>query len=338
MRSGFTAIPGVGLLLGNGEAQVQFAAALHDLVDHLVDGVLILARPQRDARAHLFANAADEARGGRVGAVLWCVGEKAAQIAVVDVRIVDAIALPLGLVVFAQRLAQAPDRIDLVARGHARRQGADLGHQRVHVLELLERRPAVVTRPPRRVWGEPHGERLGEVLVGMALRVPGLEMGDEATAVRTRRVVLGILGGREPEELLAAPAMAEAVGGVDSVPDLVAQDAHAPLLAAAFDLEHLRELEPRQPRVRHVERDGDTGHAVGGVPVVRQPEERPKVADAARFELAVERADARHQLATANAQAEIADAQIEQLLVRPRLPFLGRHDARHSRPPGAARP
>jgi hypothetical protein len=55
---------------------------------------------------------------------------------------------------------------------------------------------------------------------------------------------------------------------------LVAQDAQAPLGVAAFDFQHLRELELGQPRVRQVERDGDARNAVRREPLVRQPEVR----------------------------------------------------------------
>jgi hypothetical protein len=53
---------------------------------------------------------------------------------------------------------------------------------------------------------------------------------------------------------------------------LVPQDAHAPLVLAAFDLEHLGLLEPGQPRMRHIKGDGDGGGAVGREPFVRQVE------------------------------------------------------------------
>jgi hypothetical protein len=52
----------------------------------------------------------------------------------------------------------------------------------------------------------------------------------------------------------------------------VAQDAHAPLVLAAFHLEHLRLLELFEPRVRQIERDRDGGGAVGGEPLVGEIE------------------------------------------------------------------
>ena len=38
---------------------------------------------------------------------------------------------------------------------------------------------------------------------------------------------------------------------------------------APFDLEHLRALEPFEPRMREVEGDGDARHAVGREPLRR---------------------------------------------------------------------
>ena len=62
------------------------------------------------------------------------------------------------------------------------------------------------------------------------------------------------------------------VGVVDDMPGLVAQNAHAPVVLAALDFQHLRLLEPLEPRVRHVERHRHGRGAVGGEPFVRDIE------------------------------------------------------------------
>ena len=64
---------------------------------------------------------------------------------------------------------------------------------------------------------------------------------------------------------------------------LVPQDAHAPLLVAPFDLEHLRLLELFEPRVREVERDGDGRGAVRRKPLVGEVEVEREI-QAARVE------------------------------------------------------
>ena len=207
------------------------------------------------------------------------------------------------------------------------RAAGDLAHQLVHVLELPERRPVGVALPPVRVGRQPDREGLGEVLVGMALRVPGVEVEDEAPAVRPRRVVLRIGLEVAAEELLAPPPPAQAVRVVDRVAGLVAQDAHAPLRGAALDLEHLVQLEAREPRVREVERNRDARHAVGREPLVGEPEVRPEDG-APRGELARELGDALLELGALDVQIEIAEAQVEQSLVLGIPPGRGRQGGR----------
>ena len=116
----------------------------------------------------------------------------------------------------------------------------------------------------------------------------------------------------------ASSAAAELVGVVDRVADLVAQDLQARSAIAAFHFEHLRQLELFEPRVRKVERDRDAGHAVRRKPLVGQPVMRPEP-DAARLELAVDKRCALRAGAL-DAQAEIAHADLEQLLVAERRP------------------
>ena len=148
----------------------------------------------------------------------------------------------------------------------------------------------------------------------MALRVPVVEVLDEALAVRLRRVVLGIRRRRRAEEAPPRRPAPELVRVVDGVAGLVAQDAQARLRVAAFDLEHLRQLELRQPRVREIERNGDAGHAVRREPLVGQPVVRPE-RQAARVELGVDLRDALLELGALDREAEIAQAHLEQLLV-----------------------
>ena len=57
---------------------------------------------------------------------------------------------------------------------------------------------------------------------------------------------------------------------------LVPQNPHAPLVLAAFHLEHLRLLELLEARMRQVERDGDRRRAVGGVPLVAEVDVKGK--------------------------------------------------------------
>ena len=72
---------------------------------------------------------------------------------------------PLAFVVHAQRFPDRGQRIDAAVRPHAHRLAREFAHQRVHVFELLQRRPIGVARAPVGSRSEPDRERLGEVLV-----------------------------------------------------------------------------------------------------------------------------------------------------------------------------
>ena len=76
--------------------------------------------------------------------------------------------------------------------------------------------------------------------------------------------------------------------------------------------------------MREVERDRDARHAVGREPLVRQPEVRLEVDQAARLEFPLQLRDAIREHAVLDADAELAHPQVEELLVRPVLPLLSR--------------
>ena len=163
----------------------------------------------RPARRRAGASRAGGARG-RLAAVGWLgvrrrVGEEPAQVAVVELadgRRRSARASPRSAGASVLSNGATADR-PLGARSHRRRAARELAHQLVHVLELPQRRPALVALAPLRLRVEPDRERLGEILVGMALRVPGVEVDDEALAVGPRRVELGVGLARAAEELAA---------------------------------------------------------------------------------------------------------------------------------------
>jgi hypothetical protein len=98
------------------------------------------------------------------------------------------------------------------------------------------------------------------------------------------------------------------------VAGFVAEDAHAGGEAAAFDFEHLPAFELPEARVGEIEGDGDARAAVGAEPFVRQPAVGAE-GDAAEFELVVEAGDALLELGAFDLDAEIAEAQFEQLFV-----------------------
>jgi len=102
---------------------------------------------------------------------------------------------------------------------------------------------------------------------------------------------------------------------IDRVAALVEKDHVALLGGPTFDLEHLVHLEQLEPRVREVERNRDRGHVVGRLPF------EAEVAARARQELAplqctLQLRDARFELAPFDLEPEVADADLEELLVR----------------------
>src|SRR5262249_20581430 len=115
-----------------------------------------------------------------------------------------------------------------------------------------------------------------------------------ALAVGLRGVELGIRLARKTEGLepFATPLQPERM--IDRVAGFVPQDAHAPFVFAAFDLEHLRFLEPLEPRVRKVERHRDWRSAGRREPLVREIEGQRK-AKLARVELGAQLLNPRRQ-------------------------------------------
>src|SRR5438067_12564812 len=109
---------------------------------------------------------------------------------------------------------------------------------------------------------------------------------------------------------------------------LVPQDAHAPLRRSAFDFEHVRALEPLEARMRKIEGNRHTRHAVGREPFVRQPEMGLEVDEPAPFELLLKRGHAIREHTPFDADAQLAHAEIEELFVRPVLPLLWRQYCR----------
>ena len=86
------------LVASSGPASRRLSSLLrvHHVLEHLVDGVLVLTGPRRDHPPHFAADARDEAGRLHVAGVLRAVGKQLAQVAVVEVRVLDAVvpALP----------------------------------------------------------------------------------------------------------------------------------------------------------------------------------------------------------------------------------------------------
>ena len=154
--------------------------------EHLVDRVLVLAGPLGHHAADVLAHARDEARGLHVAGVLRPVGEQTAQVTIVEVRMLDAVMAALALVVRAQRLAQRVQRFDAAPLR------TSIGLPATSVISssmyssFFSAGQSTYRALPVGVRIQPDRKGLREVLVRMALRVPAVEVQDEALAVRLR--------------------------------------------------------------------------------------------------------------------------------------------------------
>jgi hypothetical protein len=147
----------------------------------------------------------------------------------------------------------------------------------------------------------------------MALRVPVIEMLDEAFAVGLRGVVLGILDRRVAEQAPPLRTAPQIVRVVDRVPCFVAENAQACLGITTLHFQHLRQLQPSEAWMREIKGNGDAGDAVGREPFVGKVVMRSN--QAAGVELGVDLRDARFELRPLDGQAEVAHADLEQLVV-----------------------
>ena len=139
--------------------------------------------------------------------------------------------------------------------------------------------PLVARAPVLVEHREPHRERLGEVLLGVRLRVPVGQVPHEALRVGPRAVVLGlVVGVGAPEDAPPLRPRREAAGVVERVPALVTEEARHSRVAP-LDVHHLVQLELLEPRVREIEGDGDRGRRARGR-TTRRPGSRGAAAGA----------------------------------------------------------
>ena len=212
------------------QMQVELVAACDQAGEQFVDAILFFVGPLAD-RFHQGPPALAQEIGS-----LDALGdfrsrcEKLLQIVVVKIRVGVLDELPLPRVVRLQLHVQAVvirDAVHGLMRGWLARDGA---HQLVEIFQLLQRLPALVARAPVQSRSEPHRERLRKILVGMALRIPVVQMNDIGATVRTRTVKLRrLLCGSEAKRLLPFLLPIELIGVGVGVRGLVAHQAQEPL-------------------------------------------------------------------------------------------------------------
>ena len=114
---------------------------------------------------------------------------------------------------------------------------------------------------------------------------------------------------------------------VECVRRLVAKQLHAPLALAPLHLQHDAALEAREARVRQEERDGEAGGALRREPVRGEPDVGPEAQPGAS-ELGVQASDARLERRALDAQAQVAEPDVEELFGgQPRPPVAPRPSA-----------
>ena len=263
-----------------------------------------------------LAPASQEGRGRPVAH--GALREDAPQVRVVEVGVLLGRQLAPGRVVVRERGRQLRG-VGAAPAAAGRDEGrllARLVHQRVDVLQLRRRSPPVIASAPLvRRRGEPDGEGLGEVLVGVRLRVPVRQVAHEAPAIRPGAVPLGlVLDVRAPEDRAPAPSRGEPIRVVHGVSALVTQELRARFRRPALDVHHLPQLELLEPRVRKVKGDRDGRFAFRAEPFVAEIAGRAD-RQAASAELFVELRDARFERAPLDLDPQVADPEGEKLLV-----------------------
>src|SRR5437868_6411629 len=105
----------------------------------------------------------------------WC-GEELPQIGVVKVRISIFVKLPLERVIGLELEVQAIVVSWAILRRIYWRLPGQRAHEFIHVFKFLQRPPLRVTLAPVQSRREPDREGLGEIFVGMALRIPVIQV------------------------------------------------------------------------------------------------------------------------------------------------------------------
>ena len=158
--------------------------------------------------------------------------------------------------------------------------------------------------------------KVSEVLVGMLLRVGGPVLGHEDVPHELPAGRLGLEGlavglGERPEHLAPLGVLPEAVGIVEGVTGLVAEEHHHRLVV--LDFARLFLFDAGQAAVGQVERDPDHRHLVGAAPGVGQVEPGAEPQLLGR-QLAPQFLDQGLKRRAHDPQIQVADPRIEKLV------------------------
>ena len=103
---------------------------------------------------------------------------------------------------------------------------------------------------------------------------------------------------------------------LNRVAGLVPHDSRELITRAPFDIEHLTPLESNEPRMREIEGNRETRHALRRKPFLGEPDVRANTKSAA-LERLVERIYARLQPGPFYSKAKVLDAELKQPVVGP---------------------
>jgi hypothetical protein len=212
-------------------------------------------------------------------------------------------------VVLLDRHLHVLDRDVEVARRNHRLLIAEPASHTINIAQLPDGRPCFVSAPPIRARRQPHGERFGEVFVGMLLRVPTCDVPHVLAAERHGTVPIAIAAVVRAEQSPPFGSGVEPVCVIERMTGLVTQVHHD--LALVFEIVHLA-LEPRQVRIGEVERNADHRLPIGAAPPVGEVTHRTRALESLAVQLAMELMDEALDRGTFEPQSQLADALAEE--------------------------
>src|SRR3989442_3937749 len=175
--------------------------------------------------------------------MLGIIRENAAQVRIQISGPLEFILALLASVMFAQGDANFRQRYDFSPGAVLGTSAGDFVHDLVDVFNFPQRRPAAITPAPVRTRLQPNGERFGEILRRVRLRVPRLKIEYVSPAVWLGPIRFGITLREGAKCRLPSSLEVQTKRIVDRMAGFVTQNAQALDISAAFDFEHLLAFE-----------------------------------------------------------------------------------------------
>src|SRR5918996_5102073 len=184
----------------------------------------------------------------------------------------------------------------------------------VHVFEFVQSFSVSVLLLPVQVGREPNRDGFGKIFLGMALRIPALEVAHESLAIGSGAKTFRVFERRRAEYFLPAAILFEEKGMIQHMAHLMAQQPHAPGLGAPFRFQHHFFFEFLEAWMREVKRNRDSCGSFGAKPLITQIAEWPE-GNSFRRELPVEILNPCFKFGSGNLELQVANADLQKLLV-----------------------